>query len=115
MYILRRFAGFYDVLTGLLIRQPPYHVAIVNAFAGASYVELDYEHEGANQQRFRDAFAARGCYVKVPEVHWSATARKVLTSEWVDGVQLAQSPPAVINKLVPVGVECFLTQVRRSP
>eukprot|EP00854_Cymbomonas_tetramitiformis_P003682 gene3682-4617_t len=39
------------------------------------------------------------------------TSRKVLTTQWVEGVQLARSPPEVINKLVKVGVECFLAQL----
>lgn len=36
---------------------------------------------------------------------------QVLTTEWIDGVQLAKSPPDVINGLIPIGVECFLTQL----
>ena len=36
---------------------------------------------------------------------------KVLVSEWIEGEQLAKSSPEVINRLIPVGVECFLIQV----
>ena len=32
-------------------------------------------------------------------------------SEWIEGAQLAKSPPDVINRLIPVGVECFLIQL----
>ena len=32
-------------------------------------------------------------------------------TEWIEGAQLAKSPPEVINKLIPVGVECFLIQL----
>ena len=32
-------------------------------------------------------------------------------SEWIEGKQLAKSPASVINKLIPVGVECFLIQL----
>ena len=36
---------------------------------------------------------------------------KVLVTEWIEGAQLAKSPPEVINRLIPVGVECFLIQL----
>ena len=35
----------------------------------------------------------------------------MLVTEWIEGAQLAKSPPEVINKLIPVGVECFLIQL----
>lgn len=52
-----------------------------------------------------------GGRVHVPRVHRCATTRRVLTTEWVEGKQLAASPPAVIRRLVPVGVECFFSQL----
>ena len=35
----------------------------------------------------------------------------MLCSEWIFGRPLAQSSPAEIRRLVPVGVECFLVQL----
>ena len=35
----------------------------------------------------------------------------MLVTEWIEGEQLAKSQPSVINKLIPVGVECFLIQL----
>ena len=32
-------------------------------------------------------------------------------TEWIEGLKLAASPASVINKLIPVGVECFLIQL----
>ncbi|KAL3916390.1 MAG: hypothetical protein SGPRY_006839, partial [Prymnesium sp.] len=37
--------------------------------------------------------------------------KEVITTEWINGVQLAKCEPAVINKLIPVGVNCFLAQL----
>ena len=34
-----------------------------------------------------------------------------MVTEWIEGTKLAASPPSVINKLIPVGVECFLIQL----
>ena len=36
---------------------------------------------------------------------------KVLVTEWIEGAQLARSPPEVISALTAVGVDCFLTQL----
>ena len=52
-----------------------------------------------------------GSKVYIPAVHAQLTTRKVLVSEWIEGKQLAKSEPDVVNKLTPVGVECFLTQL----
>lgn len=49
--------------------------------------------------------------IHVPEVVWDLTSRQVLTTEWVFGEQLAKSTPEVIQRLVPVGVNCFLMQL----
>ena len=53
-----------------------------------------------------------GGRIYVPDVHVGLTTQKVLVTEWIEGKQLAKSPKAVINRLTPVGVECFLVQVR---
>lgn len=73
--------------------------------------ELDYENEAANQQKFKSEFSKRKCKVHVPSVHNHLTSRRVLTSEWVDGVKLADAPSEQIRDLIPVGVELFLTQL----
>ena len=52
-----------------------------------------------------------GSKVYIPAVHAQLTTREVLVSEWIEGKQLAKSEPDVINRLTPVGVECFLTQL----
>ena len=36
---------------------------------------------------------------------------KVLVTEWIEGSKLSPSPATVINRLIPVGVECFLIQL----
>ncbi len=34
-----------------------------------------------------------------------------MVTEWIEGEQLAKSPPEVISRLTKVGIECFLTQL----
>ena len=75
------------------------------------FQELDYENEARNQKHFQQELRVRGCKVKVPNVYDEYTTQRVLTSEWIQGVKLADSSPEKIRELIPVGVELFLTQL----
>ena len=37
--------------------------------------------------------------------------KESLTTEWIEGEQLAKSSPETIRRLVPLGVRCFLAQL----
>ena len=64
------------------------------------------------QERFRlELVPKTGAQVYVPLVHHEYTTRKVLVSEWIEGIKLAASPKDTINRLVPIGLNCFLIQV----
>ena len=60
---------------------------LVDEFARSIRKELDYRLEGRNAQLFHRHFAGaeRVC---VPKVYWSYSGSRVLTLEWIDGVQL---------------------------
>ena len=116
LYLLRKYMRCVDVykkrvLTGIFgaADRKSFDVALLDTFAQASYRELDYVHEGKNQDRM--AAYLSGGTVRVPAVHWAVSSRKVLATEWIEGVQLAKSPPEVIRALVPTGVDCFLAQL----
>jgi aarF domain-containing kinase len=49
--------------------------------------------------------------VKIPSVFLDYTTRRIITTEWIDGVPLANTSTCTIQKLIPVGVELFLTQL----
>ena len=103
-----------NILTGVFgaADRSAFDVKLLDTFARASYLELDYEHELANAQRMTSELLPRlKGRVRVPRTHAAASSRKVLAAEWIDGEQLARSPPEVIRRLVPVGVECFLAQL----
>jgi predicted unusual protein kinase regulating ubiquinone biosynthesis (AarF/ABC1/UbiB family) len=118
LYLLRRYGQALEALKALLMSagvlspRKQFDVALLDSFASASYLELDYCTEAANQERFRRELVPRmRGQVRVPRVFWGCTSRKVLTSEWIDGEQLVRSSPQTIKRLVPVGVECFLAQL----
>lgn len=62
--------------------------ALVDEFARQIRQELDYRLEGRNAQAFHRNFAGDS-HVHVPRVYWTYTRARVLTLEWLDGVQLA--------------------------
>ena len=61
---------------------------LVDEFARQLRQELDYRLEARNAQGFHRNFAGDP-HVRVPRVFWSYTRARVLTLEWLDGVQLA--------------------------
>jgi aarF domain-containing kinase len=111
LYILRSWGHVVEFVKSKTTAQRPYDVQLFDTFGKATYAELDYINEGKNQDFFAAAFKEKVPEVRVPAVFWEATSRRVLTSEWIEGKQLAQSPPEVITKLTTVGVKCFLVQL----
>src|SRR5438552_7922640 len=61
---------------------------LVDEFARSIRQELDYRLEGRNADTFHHNFAGHP-HVSVPRVYWSYTRPRVLTLEYLDGVQLA--------------------------
>jgi ubiquinone biosynthesis protein len=61
---------------------------LVDEFARSIRKELDYRQEGRNAQNFHRNFAGNP-HVHVPKVYWQYTRPRVLTLEWIDGIQVA--------------------------
>ena len=61
--------------------------ALVDEFSRAMRQELDYRLEARNAQAFHRNFAGDP-HVRVPKPYWQYTRARVLTLEWLDGVQL---------------------------
>ncbi len=61
---------------------------LVDEFARSIRQELDYRQEARNAQTFHRNFAGHP-HVRVPKVYWHYTRPRVLTLEWIDGIQLA--------------------------
>jgi ubiquinone biosynthesis protein len=64
---------------------------LVDEFARAIRQELDYRLEARNAERFHRNFAGHP-HVRVPRVYWSYTRARVLTLEYLEGIQLADLP-----------------------
>jgi len=68
-------------------------VAIVDEFARSIRQELDYRAEARNADRFGRDFAFHPS-VRIPRVYWGYSGARVLTLEYLDGVQVADLDPA---------------------
>jgi ubiquinone biosynthesis protein len=66
--------------------------ALVDEFAHAIRQELDYTREGRNAETFRNNFRDDS-RVLIPKVYWTYTRERVLTLEFLDGIQLVDLPP----------------------
>ena len=113
LYVLRRAAEVYQ---GLIERFAPQqrtdYVGLLNEWAVGFYTELDFLNEAANQQKLRDLLMQEEVKdIYVPEVKHELCTRRILVTEWMDGVKLSDCPPEEIRELVGIGQECFLVQL----
>jgi len=112
LYIMRCISIVIEKIKCKITNNRPYDVALLDTFATASLNELDYIKEASNQERFiQELLPKMKGMVYIPKVYHDMTTRKVLVTEWIEGEKLASSPKEVINKLTPVGIECFLCQL----
>jgi ubiquinone biosynthesis protein len=65
---------------------------LVDEFARSIRQELDYRLEARNADTFHRNFAGHP-HVRVPKVFWSYTRTRVLTLEWIDGIQVVDLDP----------------------
>jgi predicted unusual protein kinase regulating ubiquinone biosynthesis (AarF/ABC1/UbiB family) len=82
---LRRVAGWLD-----RVKVVAAHVdlpVLIEEFAATSLEEIDYFHESRNAARFAENFADDP-RVRVPEIAWERTTRRVLTLEDVTAVKI---------------------------
>eukprot|EP00471_Norrisiella_sphaerica_P013654 CAMPEP_0184503142 /NCGR_PEP_ID=MMETSP0113_2-20130426/51712_1 /TAXON_ID=91329 /ORGANISM="Norrisiella sphaerica, Strain BC52" /LENGTH=853 /DNA_ID=CAMNT_0026892585 /DNA_START=221 /DNA_END=2782 /DNA_ORIENTATION=- len=113
LYVLRRAAEVYQgVFDRFVPQQRTDYVALLNEWAVGFYTELDFLNEAKNQMRLKKLLEDqdnKGVYI--PEVYEDLCTRKLLISEWVEGVKLSKCEPEEIRDLIAVGQECFLTQL----
>jgi ubiquinone biosynthesis protein len=91
---------------------------LVDEFARSLRQELDYRLEGRNAQAFHRNFAGDR-RVHVPKVYWQYTRARVLTLEWVEGIQLADVetaalPPERRRELAHRIAETWMTMIFRQ-
>lgn len=90
-------------------------VAIYDECARILYEEIDYEKEGRNADEFRKNFADKD-WLKVPEIYWNCTSKRVLTMEYCPGLKINKAAEIEAlgldkQRLARLTVECYLQQI----
>lgn len=108
-YIVR---GMAKVATWLLRSRTDFQLA-VDEYASRLFEELDYSNELQNMIKFRQLYGnLPGIYL--PKAFPDYSSRKVLVTEWVDGVKLIDEDAKVKKEdiqLVEIGIQFALDQL----
>jgi len=76
---------------------------IIDEFGRSLFEEIDYRQEAANAERFARLFAANPAVI-VPRVDRSLSARRVLTTSWINGTKLQQRQELEAQRLDPAAL-----------
>ena len=81
--------------------------SILDEWAGRFYEEMNYVQEAENGLRFMRLMAPLR-EVTAPKPIFDYTSRRVLVMEWINGRRLIDSRPEEVNRLVNIGITCYL-------
>ena len=112
LYIVRNIAAWLNRNVGLIRSDL---VALIDELGKRVFEEMDYCNEATNAETFAELHA-HNPRIAVPRIHRHATARRVLTMEWIDGVKLTNLEAVRElgidpDDMVTVGVNCSLQQL----
>jgi ubiquinone biosynthesis protein len=90
-------------------------VAIAEELARSVREELNYQMEGRNAERLRNNFRDQADYV-LPEVCWSLSSRRVITLEYLEGIQFNEverlrQAGYDLSSIAQAAVEGYLQQI----
>jgi ubiquinone biosynthesis protein len=90
-------------------------IAVVEELARSLREELDYQIEARNAERLRTNLR-NDPHLVIPQVYWDLTSRRVITLEYLDGIQFNE-PDRLreagydLKAIVQVAVEAYLKQI----
>jgi ubiquinone biosynthesis protein len=93
-------------------------VAVVESLARTTELEMDLRLEGAAISEMGETIKPEECF-RVPEVDWKRTARRVLTTNWIDGIPISDHAALSakghdLKRLGLVILRSFLTHAMRD-
>ncbi len=95
IYILRRDLVIVKTLASLVASFLPLNLGIgldkiIDEFGRTLFEEIDYELEANNAERFAKLFAQNPT-ITIPKVERELSAKRVITTSWIEGVKLKDS------------------------
>ncbi len=111
--LVRRLASLLEKLPRLSLGQP--WVSLVDEFGSKLFEELDYIHEAHLTEHFRTDVEEMP-RVYAPRVYWEFTSRRVLTTEYIEGIKITEKAELIaagvdIHTLLSTGVRANLKQL----
>ena len=104
LYVLRRAS---ELVQGIVDRFNPTdrsdYIALMETWGEGFYTELDFVNEARNQIKFKELVADKNDGIYTPEVYMDYCRRRILVTEWVDGVKLTEAPEDEIADLIALG------------
>jgi len=93
-------------------------VALIDTLARSIMIEMDLRLEGAAAVELADNTAKESDF-RVPAIDWDLTTRRVLASEWIDGVSLKDRDTLVargcdLKRLATLVIQSFLRHALRD-
>jgi predicted unusual protein kinase regulating ubiquinone biosynthesis (AarF/ABC1/UbiB family) len=76
---------------------------IIDEFGSTLFDEIDYRKEAANAERFARLFEGQP-EVTVPQVERSLSSRRVLTTQWINGIKLQHRRELLAHHLDPAAL-----------
>lgn len=92
LYVLRRASELFQGVNDRFTPNKTDYVALMEAWGEGFYTELDFINEANNQIKFKKLISGSSPGIYVPDVYMEYCRRRVLVSEWVDGIKLAEAP-----------------------
>jgi predicted unusual protein kinase regulating ubiquinone biosynthesis (AarF/ABC1/UbiB family) len=112
--ILRRIAGFFQRHTEL--GRGREWVGIVDEFGQTLFEEINYIQEGRNADAFRKNFRNNSLKIRIPQIYWRYTSRRVLAMEYVPGIKVndllaLENAGLDLHTLATASVKCYFEQI----
>ena len=88
---------------------------LVEEFSRKLMLELDFSNEGRNTEKVANQFV-KSKTVKIPKIYWNYTTKKILTMEFIDGININDDEKLTVRgyerkKIAADFAECMFQQI----
>lgn len=109
-YVLRQLLSLVNAITGVT-RSSEIAQSVLAEVADGLFAELDFTMEAQHIEKFRDLYGEACPDVVVPEVIWSRTRVKVLTTSWLNGRKPRDLTASEKLRMVNLAAPCLSLQL----
>ena len=93
-------------------------IEVMQEMAESVRLEMDLRFEAAAASELQGNFVGDNSFI-VPDIDWKRTARRVLVTEWVEGINIADKKALLkakhnLDALLKTAAECFFKQIFRD-